>query len=73
MKLTYWYSQCNDDHDCYSIITKTRKEANALREEYGADRFEPVEKKVIDYKDAFDLFQQVTGEGAGRGWGYKPK
>jgi hypothetical protein len=71
MKLTYWYAECLTDSDCYSIIAKTKRRANELRE--GRERdFGPVEKRVIDYADAFDLFEQVSGEGGGRGAGHKP-
>jgi hypothetical protein len=68
--LTYWYSACNDDGDCYSIITKTKKEAVAQRQERGEDRFDAPVKKTITYKDAFDLFAWVTSEGGGRGCGF---
>jgi hypothetical protein len=67
--LTYWYCECKDDADAYSIITKTKKEALAQREERGTDRFEAPIKKTLFYKDAFDLFNWATGEGGGRGCG----
>jgi hypothetical protein len=67
--LTYWYCECNDDADAYSIITKTKKEAVTQRELYGKDRFEAPIKKTLFYRDAFDLFNWATGEGGGRGCG----
>lgn len=70
MKLTYWYAQRKNDSDCYSIIAKTKKEAQAKVDHIGAECFEPVEKRTIDYADGFDLFEMVTSEGGGRGYGY---
>lgn len=67
--LTYWYCECLDDADAYSIIAKTKKEATAQREERGSDRFEAPVKKTLFYKDAFDLFSWSTGEAGGRGCG----
>lgn len=67
--LTYWYSECLDDGDVYSIAAKTKKEAQAERVERGAERFGPVTKKTLFYKDAFDLFYWTTSEGGGRGCG----
>jgi hypothetical protein len=67
--LTYWYCECNDDADAYSIIAKTKKEAVTQRDLYGADRFEAPVKKTLFYRDAFDLFNWSTGEGGGRGCG----
>ena len=66
--LTYWYCECLDDADAYSIITKTKKEAVAQRDRR-EDRYAPPEKRTIQYRDAFDLFDWVTGEGGGRGCG----
>jgi len=67
--LNYWYCECNDDSDCYSIIAKTKKEAVAQRTQRGEDRFEAPVKKTINYADAFDLFYWATSEGGGRGCG----
>jgi len=67
--LNYWYCECLDDSDAYSIITKTKKEAIAKRAEYGIDRWGPPIKKTLYYANAFDLFEWATGEGGGRGCG----
>ena len=65
--LTYWVATRTDDSDAYSIIAKTKKEAQRqLSEAYG--KFDPIEKRTIYYKDAFDLFDQATCEGGGRTW-----
>lgn len=66
MNLTYWICDCLDDHKCYSIRTRTKREAVARREggEYGsADRFDAPRKITITYADAFDLVTQALGEG----------
>jgi hypothetical protein len=68
--LTYWYAECLDDADAYSIIAKTKKEAAAQRLERGAERFAQPVKKVLQYRDAFDLFYWSTSEGGGRGCGF---
>ena len=67
--LNYWYCECLDDADAYSIIAKTKKEATALREQRGEDRFAEPVKKSLTYRDAFDLFDWATSEGGGRGCG----
>ena len=69
MKLTYWLAQQHDDHECYDIVARTRKEAIAQMSESRRE-FEPPVKREIRYKDAFDLFEQLTGEGGGRRYGY---
>jgi hypothetical protein len=74
-QLTYWYCQCLDDSDAYSLVTKTKKEALAMLAERSdvADYYAPPEKRTIDYKDAFDLFYWATSEGGGRGCGSSVK
>jgi hypothetical protein len=75
-KLTYWVAERLDDSRVYSLIGKTKKEVVELVKEWSASEgiyrieFGPVEKRVIEYRDAFDLFDQVSGEGGGRlaGW-----
>jgi hypothetical protein len=67
--LTYWYCECLDDADAYSIVTKTKKEAITTRISYGVGRWAPPVKKTLNYRDAFDLFEWATGEGGGRGCG----
>lgn len=67
--LTYWYCECRDDDDAYSIISKTKTDALAQREARGESRFEAPVKKTLHYKDAFDLLDWATGEAGGRGCG----
>lgn len=69
MKLTYWYAECLDDNDCYSIRAKTKKEALRQIEETNKDyersiyapSFGPVEKIILSYEDAFDLMSACEG------------
>ena len=62
-KLTYWVAPTNDAHSCYNIRAKTKREALALVDEYGSERFGNVQKCVVYYKDAFDLATTAMGEG----------
>jgi len=66
--LTYWYCECLDDADAYSFVAKTKREAKAMREGQ-ENSYAPPVKRTIEYRDAFDLFDWVTGEGGGRGCG----
>jgi len=69
-KLTYWVAECETDHQCYSIIARTKKDALAQLEAVDkCNRYGPVHKRFIDYKDAFDLFDWCTSEGGGRVYG----
>ena len=68
-KLVYWYAQCLDDAEAYSIVARTKKDAKAQKIQRGADRFGELERKEFEYKNAFDLFEYATGEGGGRGMG----
>jgi len=70
--LTYWIAERTDDGACYSLIGKTRKSVQAQLDErdWSHATFEPIVKKTIEYKDAFDLFDYLTSEAGGRtaGW-----
>lgn len=74
-KLTYWIAECTGDHPCYSIIGKTRKavraefDAKVAKGEIDPNDYDEVGKAEIEYSDVFDLFEQVTSEGAGRAYG----
>jgi hypothetical protein len=67
-KLVYWIAPLYND-PTYSLVGKTKKavleQINAMEEKYRSD-YEPIEKRVIYYKDAFDLFDHVSGEDGGR-------
>ena len=64
--LTYWVAEQNEDHACYSIIAKTKKECVEQMAQRPDVEYEAPRKVVILYKDAFDLFRQATAEGGGR-------
>jgi hypothetical protein len=67
MKLTYWTAECIEDSNAYSIRTKTKREAVALKAEYESDEgtveYGPVNKVVVSYDDAFDLLTECLREG----------
>ena len=69
MKLVYWKAERLDDGDCYSIRTKTKKEAVALVKAWGGpeDRspFGPVTKVELFYDNGFELMAALLGEGQG--------
>jgi len=66
-KLIYWAARMEADSECYSIIAKTKKEAQRkLAEVWNPEDFGPIEKRIIVYKDAFDFLDIVTSEGGGR-------
>jgi hypothetical protein len=70
--LTYWVAERTDDASCYSLIGKTRKSVQAQLDtgNWSHATFDPIVKKTIEYKDAFDLFDYLTSEDGGRtaGW-----
>lgn len=65
MKLTVWIAEQNSDSTCYNIVGKTKKEVLHRVANHGG-AFEAPVKVVIEYKDAFDLFERLTDEGGGR-------
>lgn len=71
MKLTYWFAERFDDNRCYSIIAKTKRQAQQMRQERlesGSCDIGPVVKRSIVYRDAFDLLELLTSEDGGRGY-----
>ena len=71
--LTYWIAPYWRD-PAYSIVGKTKKaviEQLAQIDEEQRETYDPVEKRVLYYKDAFDMFDYLTGEGGGRFAGEK--
>ena len=62
MRLTFWYAECLDDGDCYSIRERTKKEAVRQVELQHHSKFGPVEKVVIEYADGFELLDGVASE-----------
>jgi len=65
MKITYWYAECLDDANAYSVRAKTKKACKAEVAERGGADFGPPVKVTIEYRDAFHLVEQLMGEGSG--------
>jgi hypothetical protein len=65
-KLTVWIAEQNRDSQCYNIVARTRKSALEQIAERGWVKFDQPQKVVIEYKDAFDLFELLTSEAGGR-------
>jgi len=63
-KLTYWVAP-SDDNRAYNIRARTKREAEARRQEWGPEGYEPVRKVEVEYEGAFDLMEQCSGEGGG--------
>ena len=75
-KLTFWIAEQHDDSDCYNLVARTRKDLIAKVRDYtGKDQYptnahqgrhDAPKKVVVEYKDAFDLFDLLTSESGGR-------
>ena len=63
MRLTYWYSQCPDDSDVYSIREKTKREALAQIAIRGDTDWPKPVKVSLQYIDSFDLLEACSNEG----------
>jgi hypothetical protein len=66
MKLTVWIAPQDQDRTCYNIVARTKQDALAQIAANQSTRYEAPKKVVIEYRDAFDLFERVTGAGGGR-------
>lgn len=62
MKVTYWFAECLEDSNVYSIRERLKKTAKELKDAR-PERFGPLVKVTVEYRDAFDLMSQATGEG----------
>lgn len=69
MKLYVWIATQDTDSECYNIVTRTKKEALDKIKNHGGEFSAPV-RMVIEYKDAFDLFERCTSEAGGRHTSY---
>jgi hypothetical protein len=65
-KLTVWIATQEGDSAVYNIIARTRGDALWQIKQRPHAQFEPPKKVVIEYHDAFDLFDLATGEAGGR-------
>jgi len=62
MKLTYWIAKQENDHTCYDVRAKTRKECSRLVSElHNAKYYGKPEKVTVEYEDAFDLMIECRG------------
>jgi len=61
VKVTYWLAPRLNDSPVYSLRARTKREVLAKIASGDASDFGPVEKVVIEYRDAFDLVQQLVG------------
>jgi len=62
MKVVYWYAQCLDDHECYSVRERTKRAALAAVEACDVYRYGPVVKVEVEYSSGLDLLKYVCGE-----------
>jgi len=63
MKLTYWYAECLNDSDCYSIREKTKRAAIGEKASlYNPEDYGPVIKVTVEYDSAFDLMKECSDE-----------
>jgi hypothetical protein len=70
MKLTYWVAQILDGDKSESIVARTRHDCEQKLLAYGnAVNYAAPAKRSLQYEDAFDLFEMVTGPDGGRGIG----
>jgi hypothetical protein len=65
MKLTYWVAVCLDDHKCYNVRARTKREAQALLDERSAESYGPLHKVTVEYASAFELVNESLSEDGG--------
>jgi hypothetical protein len=65
-KLTFWIAEQHDDADCYNLVARTRKALLVMVSKHPSVRYDAPKKVVVEYKDAFDLFDYLTCESGGR-------
>lgn len=69
-RLKLWIAKQDSDSACYNLLSKTRKGLLAQIKQQSHVTYHTIERVQITYKDAFDLFEWVTGEGGGRDGAY---
>jgi hypothetical protein len=68
---TYWVAPLWRD-PAYSIVGKTKKAVKEQLDQVSdPENYDAIEKRTFNYKDAFDMFEFLTGEGGGRITGLK--
>ncbi len=63
MKLTYWYAECLNDSEYYSIREKTKSAAIAEKaSRHNPEDYGPVIKVTVEYDSAFNLMKECSDE-----------
>jgi hypothetical protein len=70
MKLIVRIANQEEDHNCYNIVAKTKKECLLKVKEWAGNDTNTTYKELfkceIECKDMFDFFERLTSEGGGR-------
>ena len=62
-KLTVWIAECNNDSHAYDIRATTKKDClRQLSEVNYPSSYDAPQKVVLEYANAFELFDVVSGE-----------
>lgn len=62
-KLTVWIAECNDSSHAFDIRATTKKDCvRQLAEVNNPSAYDAPQKVVLQYDNAFDLFNTVSGE-----------
>ena len=61
-KLVIWSAEVQGDSFVYNIIAKTKKDCLRQIAEHPHNSYDKPIKKVIQFKDAFDLYDMATGD-----------
>ena len=61
-KLVVWSAEIKGDSFIYNIIAKTKAECLQRIIDDPSNNYEAPVKKVIEYKDVFDLYEKATGD-----------
>ena len=66
MKLTFWIATQDADGSCYNIVARTKRDCLLRMAENAHVTWGGPHKSTVQYADAFELFDWVTGEAGGR-------
>ena len=69
-KLKAFIAEQGDDHRCFNILAKTKKDMVQQMEDSGHVTYTRAAQVVLEYRDGFELAKLLTGESGGReiGW-----
>ncbi len=68
MRLKYYYAECLDDSNAYSLRARTKREVKdmlALYPPAERKRFGKIRKVTLEVRSNFDLLIECMGEGSG--------